>query len=833
MQTATNVRSRMGSWAAGFFLVLCAIFTFLPWAHAANDGLIGANIKDGQLLGYYGDGGDITIPNTVTTIAPEAFKGNDNVTSVTIPGSVSTIGYNAFEGCTALKAVYFSDPVVGAKLTIRVNAFINCPQLSECTIPACAEYVTGNVFKGCTSMTAIKVHPENPHYFTDEYGVLFGPWVIEGVPQYEDPNRALLAYPCGRPAGGYTIPGSVKGHPINQVWASSFRNAKNLTSIEIPATCTILGGNAFENTSLKELTIPATVQQAGAALVAECKDLTDVTILAPLTNLDMSFFENCTSLQRVQFPKELKTLGMYAFRGCTSITNLILPDGMGAIGMSVFDGCTNLQRVFIPASVTSFPTAGEFPIDPFEEASNDLMVYVVKGSTGERWANSHADEFGWKFQVINGSQDLPTLDAGTFSLVDMGKKVKVTGAFRMGDSLMVRKVTSGSEYDAFRAAAQGEVTVYHISMANGAAVPSPMTLGIGRSSGAGTDSKLYTLKDSAVTPVPSNLVSGTITAQISELGYYAITGDNGSGGGGQADPSVPTNIQLSRSTAEVAVGQRVQLYATVTPSTAADKSVTWKSSTPTVADVSSRGEVQGLSAGTATIIATTSNGLEARCKVTVTNGATPPPKPPVPTDSITASAALRAGNSLTPQGLSPFALNLRDSSRIATVEIRFETTGTAVNVKGQNGFVLLGDVNTRTSGGKLVGSAMLCYLNGERTLFSCAGESAIAHLSVTGDKPSLKITGLTISGWNSKNQVSYGTVAGIDPSETTFTGSMAYDLTGDGLVDQLDITWAQMYYRAQSGDANWETAQRCDFNGDSLIDIADFIDILMHFDVRP
>ena len=28
---------------------------------AGNDGLIGANIKDGQLLGYFGDGGDIKI----------------------------------------------------------------------------------------------------------------------------------------------------------------------------------------------------------------------------------------------------------------------------------------------------------------------------------------------------------------------------------------------------------------------------------------------------------------------------------------------------------------------------------------------------------------------------------------------------------------------------------------------------------------------------------------------------------------------------------------------------------------------------------------------------
>lgn len=86
-----------------FMLIISMLLCICPAAYAANDGLIGANIQDGQLLGYYGNGGDIVIPDTVTMIAPEAFKGNDNVTSVTIPGSVSAIGYNAFEGCTALE----------------------------------------------------------------------------------------------------------------------------------------------------------------------------------------------------------------------------------------------------------------------------------------------------------------------------------------------------------------------------------------------------------------------------------------------------------------------------------------------------------------------------------------------------------------------------------------------------------------------------------------------------------------------------------------------------------------------------------------------------------
>ena len=134
-------------------MVLAALSAVLAVSvSAGNDGLIGANIKDGELLGYYGNGGDIKIPDTVTVIAGEAFLDNDNVTSVTIPGSVQVIGYHAFDGCTALERVIFEDPTDGADMIIRLSAFANCPKLTTCEIPAVATYVTANIFKGCTSM---------------------------------------------------------------------------------------------------------------------------------------------------------------------------------------------------------------------------------------------------------------------------------------------------------------------------------------------------------------------------------------------------------------------------------------------------------------------------------------------------------------------------------------------------------------------------------------------------------------------------------------------------------------------------------------------------------
>jgi len=91
------------------------------------------------------------------------------------------------------------------------------------------------------------------------------------------------------------------------------------------------------------------------------------------------------------------------------------------------------------------------------------------------------------------------------------------------------------------------------------------------------------------------------------------------------DPNyVPvTGITLNNSTASVARGNNFTLTATVSPSNANDKKVTWKSSNSSVASVDSSGKVTGLSAGTATITATSSDGgFKASCTVTVTAPAT-------------------------------------------------------------------------------------------------------------------------------------------------------------------------------------------------------------------
>ncbi len=85
-----------------------------------------------------------------------------------------------------------------------------------------------------------------------------------------------------------------------------------------------------------------------------------------------------------------------------------------------------------------------------------------------------------------------------------------------------------------------------------------------------------------------------------------------------------TGVSVSPTSVTLAEGERKELTATVKPSNATKKSVTWTSSNTTVATVSTSGLVTAKSAGTATITVTTVDGsYTAKCTVTVKKKVTP------------------------------------------------------------------------------------------------------------------------------------------------------------------------------------------------------------------
>ncbi len=102
-----------------------------------------------------------------------------------------------------------------------------------------------------------------------------------------------------------------------------------------------------------------------------------------------------------------------------------------------------------------------------------------------------------------------------------------------------------------------------------------------------------------VSAVANNGISGTCQVNVR---FYPATG-----------------IALDKNSLLMGVGDSGTLSATINPSNASDKTVTWTSSDPSVATVDNNGTVMAKAEGTTTITASTHNGLTAQCMVTVDN----------------------------------------------------------------------------------------------------------------------------------------------------------------------------------------------------------------------
>jgi hypothetical protein len=109
------------------------------------------------LLGYEGEpplSGAVTLPSsvngyTVTAIGNDAF-GEDNITSVVIPNTVTSIGPEAFVDCIYLESVTMTNSVT----SIGAQAFEGTA-IPSITIPASVGSIGANAFDGCNSLTIV------------------------------------------------------------------------------------------------------------------------------------------------------------------------------------------------------------------------------------------------------------------------------------------------------------------------------------------------------------------------------------------------------------------------------------------------------------------------------------------------------------------------------------------------------------------------------------------------------------------------------------------------------------------------------------------------------
>lgn len=144
-------------------------------------------VENGVLKQYIGQEGNVTVPETVTSIGDSAFKGCKSLTSITIPTSVTSIGEWAFAYCSSLTSIIIPDSVTsigklaflgcrslktagpigsgsdyefGWITTIPANAFGSCRGLSNIMIPDTVTRIGAWAFCDCSSLTSVLI-PDN------------------------------------------------------------------------------------------------------------------------------------------------------------------------------------------------------------------------------------------------------------------------------------------------------------------------------------------------------------------------------------------------------------------------------------------------------------------------------------------------------------------------------------------------------------------------------------------------------------------------------------------------------------------------------------------------
>ena len=91
------------------------------------------------------------IPEGVVNIAPDAFRGHEELTSIVFPDSIKRIGEDAFRDCTGLVSVSLPNGIE----QIDCGAFEDCTCLTSITIPDSVKYIGYDTFDGCYALRGL------------------------------------------------------------------------------------------------------------------------------------------------------------------------------------------------------------------------------------------------------------------------------------------------------------------------------------------------------------------------------------------------------------------------------------------------------------------------------------------------------------------------------------------------------------------------------------------------------------------------------------------------------------------------------------------------------
>ncbi|KAK8880436.1 hypothetical protein M9Y10_003110 [Tritrichomonas musculus] len=257
----------------------------------------------------------ITIPSTVTSIAPGAFYDYSLLEEIDIPNSIETIKHDTFKNCKNLKKVAIAPSVK----KIHGGVFCQCSSLEEIIIPDSVEFIGGGAFSYCSSLKKVTLPDSLKSIENDQF--------IHCCNLYQ-----------------VNLPGT-----LISIGRNAFDVCQRLENITIPKSLTTIGYKAFVGMSIRTIIIPNSVDCIGEQAFCGCQNLTEVKFAeySKLIRIGKEAFYHCHLLKSIKIPDRVKFIGEGAFRNCSNLDNVILPLRLVTIENDVFNQCTSLKNINI------------------------------------------------------------------------------------------------------------------------------------------------------------------------------------------------------------------------------------------------------------------------------------------------------------------------------------------------------------------------------------------------------------------------------------------------------------------------------------------------------
>ena len=230
----------------------------------------------------------------VKHLGARAFILAPKLSSVELPEGLLSIGESCFN-CSKLDTGLESIQFPSTLKEIGKNAFYQGKLKGAVQIPESVETIGYGAFTQCKDMTSVNL-PKN----------------LKVLGQGAFNDCGLTQMP--------EIPVAIT--TLN----TTFKGCGNITEITIPSQVTDIT-RAFQNTGIKTVTIPCTVENYDAAFT-DCKSLESVIIESSsdkigdkIQSRGSGVFQGCTNLKSVTVPSWVTSIGGFAFADCTSLTN--------------------------------------------------------------------------------------------------------------------------------------------------------------------------------------------------------------------------------------------------------------------------------------------------------------------------------------------------------------------------------------------------------------------------------------------------------------------------------------------------------------------------------